>query len=571
MGGAAIVMKRPFYLLWKLGMILSIVLLLSISIRISEVAAQGKAVEREKLLATAAKDGFVKVIVRLDIPGIEKLIELSTKHKVIAPGQVFTEEGRRADLALANAIANITDRIMSRLRSADAPFKLNHTYSTVPLFALDISEKALLALEADHSVINIVEDLPVPLPDPPPDTSPKTVSIVKPMLNNTVNIIGANNAWTSGYTGSGWYAAILDTGIRRSHQFFTGKTIIEACFSARSDCPNGLTEMTGTGSAAHYGSTYQGFDHGTHVTGIAAGNYGGLYGVAKDANIIAAQVFSRFTALECSSVNPCVMSYTSDQIRGLEYIYSLRSTYSIASVNMSLGGGKYSNQSTCDNDYSNTKTAIDNLRSVNIATIIASGNDGYCDGIGAPACISTAIAVGATTDSDVETGFNNWYEALLDLFAPGASIYSSTGTSDTSYASWNGTSMATPHVTGAWAILRQKNSSASVTELLNAFTSTGVSVTTICSGQSGSKPRIKVDSALNSIGGSGISCSGNVVVLQNVTFTSGNTYNCVATTSITAGTGVTVQSGATVNFTAPTINLQPGFSVESGAVFNARQ
>jgi hypothetical protein len=66
-------------------------------------------------------------------------------------------------------------------------------------------------------------------------------------------------------------------------------------------------------------------------------------------------------------------------------------------------------------------------------------------------------------------------------------------------------------------------------------------------------------------------CSGGVVVLQNVTFVSGDIYNCTATTSITAGIGVTVKSGATVNFRAPIINLQPGFKVESGAVFSAKQ
>jgi hypothetical protein len=66
-------------------------------------------------------------------------------------------------------------------------------------------------------------------------------------------------------------------------------------------------------------------------------------------------------------------------------------------------------------------------------------------------------------------------------------------------------------------------------------------------------------------------CSGDVIVLQNMTFTSGNTYNCTATTSITAGTGVTVQSGAIVNFKAPKINFQPGFRIEIGAVFSAKQ
>jgi hypothetical protein len=66
-------------------------------------------------------------------------------------------------------------------------------------------------------------------------------------------------------------------------------------------------------------------------------------------------------------------------------------------------------------------------------------------------------------------------------------------------------------------------------------------------------------------------CSGGAVVLQNQTFISGNTYNCIATTSITAGAGVTVQSGATVYFRAPMINLQSGFRMESGAVFSAKQ
>jgi hypothetical protein len=66
-------------------------------------------------------------------------------------------------------------------------------------------------------------------------------------------------------------------------------------------------------------------------------------------------------------------------------------------------------------------------------------------------------------------------------------------------------------------------------------------------------------------------CSGGVVVLQNMTFTSGYTYDCIGTTSITAGTGVTVQSGATVNFRAPIIKLQPGFRIEIGAVFSAKQ
>ena len=62
--------------------------------------------------------------------------------------------------------------------------------------------------------------------------------------------------------------------------------------------------------------------------------------MARDANIIRVQVFSKFTSSYwCGGYAPCVMSYGSDQVRGLEYVYSLRNSFDIAAVNMSLGGG----------------------------------------------------------------------------------------------------------------------------------------------------------------------------------------------------------------------------------------
>jgi hypothetical protein len=66
-------------------------------------------------------------------------------------------------------------------------------------------------------------------------------------------------------------------------------------------------------------------------------------------------------------------------------------------------------------------------------------------------------------------------------------------------------------------------------------------------------------------------CSGSEVTIENTTFASGTTCECVGTKSIMARTGVTIETGATVTFTAPVVNLQPGFHVESGAVFNVNQ
>lgn len=489
-------MKRSNLASWRPLITICITFILVVSINTGTISAQGKMTDREKLLSIATSEGFVKVIVQIKVPKIKELTGISTNFRTIEPGMIFPRDGIKADIDLRAAINEVTYAVSSRLRSAEAFYKINHTYTTVPIVALDVSEKALSILEMDPAIIRISEDRLIPLVDLR-NSKKSSIDLIPPSLHDTVSIIGANNAWATGYTGSGWYVAVLDTGIRSNHEFFSGKTIIEACFSAEGDCPNGLTEMYGSGAAAHYENTYAGWDHGTHVTGIATGNNGSaLYGVAKDANIIAIQVFSRFTADECGGENPCLMSYSSDLIKGLEYVYSLRGTYSIASSNMSLGGDHYANQTTCDEENASIKLAIDNLRSIGIATVIASGNDGYCDGINAPGCISSAVAVGATTKSDQESWFNNWHEGMLDLFAPGQSIYSSTGDSNTSYEYWNGTSMATPHVAGAWAILKQKSPSETVSTILNSLSTMGVSITTLCTGQSGSKPRIKVDTAV---------------------------------------------------------------------------
>ncbi len=246
--------------------------------------------------------------------------------------------------------------------------------------------------------------------------------------------------------------------------------------------------MIGTGAAVHYPSSYRGYDHGTHVAGIAAGNNGALFGVAKDANIIAIQVFSK--------IGTGVGSYPSDQLKGLVHVYSLRSTYSIGAANESIGGGQYF--SYCDSD--SRKAAIDNLEAVGIATAISTGNDGFCGSTGRPGCISTAFSIGASSDSDVEAGFSNWDSTIQDFFAPGVAIYSATGTSDSSYGSWNGTSMAAPHVTGAVTLMRQKSSSAGVNAYHSALTSTGKSITSKCtSTDPGSKPRIQVDKAIEAL------------------------------------------------------------------------
>ena len=225
-------------------------------------------------------------------------------------------------------------------------------------------------------------------------------------------------------------------------------------------------------------------------------------GIAWGAKIIAIQVFTSINdAGFCGggpSNNPCVATFPSDQILGLERVKFLHDnniiTETIVSVNMSLGGGAYSSVSACEADGMNParKAAIDNLKSLNIATVAASGNSGSSTTMIAPACISTAVSVGSTTKGDIISSFSDT-PSFLDLLAPGQSITSSILSN--AYGPKDGTSMAAPHVAGAWAIIREKSPESSVDQVLAALKNNGVSV--LDPRNSLTFPRIDLDDALN--------------------------------------------------------------------------
>lgn len=217
------------------------------------------------------------------------------------------------------------------------------------------------------------------------------------------------------------------------------------------------------------------------------------HGVAPDAQIIPMKVFSQFNnPSSCFFQAPCVLSYTSDQMKALERVFDLSQDQgmNIASVNMSLGGDRFN--SACDDQP--LKPLIDQLRSVGIATVIASGNNGFSDSISAPACISSAISVGSTTKSDSVSSFSN-SAGILDLLAPGSSIISSV--LNDQFAAKSGTSMATPHVAGAWALAKEKVPDATVQETLDILKSTGVQIQDNRNGIAFS--RIQLDQAVHVI------------------------------------------------------------------------
>lgn len=438
---------------------------------------------------TTAEKGFVRVMVKLDVPNIEALTAVSTSYKTGNQDSSYIQEAYNADLALAEAISLTRNMVLYQLNGSR--YRVNRTYSTIPYVALSITADTLEKLERLPEVLSIVEDKATPLP--PLLEQSITEDISRPQLMNSVEIIGATEAWGIGFTGAGWYVAVLDTGILTSHEMFQGKHIVEQCFAlgdSWSDgeiggCPNGRTEMSGPGSAAHYENR---FGHGSHVTGIAAGNnHDDMFGVAKDANIIAVQVFSYFPDEDE------VLSWDADQLMGLEYVYELRHTYNIAAVNMSLGGDEeVSNY--CDTDP--RAAAMANLKAVGIATTVASGNSSYCDGVNAPACISSAVAVNAANKDDTETYFGNWHDVMVSLMAPGSNIYSADPLTNSNYGSRSGTSMAAPHAAGAWAIMKQFNSSLGVDEILSLLKGSGRMISSSRCLSAAPEARIDVGNAL---------------------------------------------------------------------------
>jgi len=414
------------------------------------------------LSGEAASQGSVRVIAGL-------AVAVRPEGELPGPASVVAQRA---------SIVRAQDRLFSSL--AGTGHRVTRRFGTIPFVALEGSSAALAVLEAHALVTSVTQDLPE-----------------RPVLAQSAPLVEATAAWSAGIDGSGQMVAVLDTGADGTHPMLSGKVVAnaEACFSGGRDCPNGQTTQLGPGAAVPCSYAPQDCDHGTHVSGIAVGNGASLDGVARGADLIPIQVFSRFNGPNnCGFGNsPCAASYVSDQIAALEHVLTLSATYPIAAANMSLGGAAFS--SPCDGSEAARKAAIDNLRSVGIATVIASGNGGDSNGIGTPACISTAISVGSTSESDVVSSFSN-SDTFLSLLAPGESIQSSIPGGGT--AAYNGTSMATPHVAGAWAILKQHAPSASVSDALAALQGTGLPITDARNGVTTS--RIRILAAASSLG-----------------------------------------------------------------------
>jgi subtilisin family serine protease len=226
-----------------------------------------------------------------------------------------------------------------------------------------------------------------------------------------------DGSYTYPTTASNVHAYIVDTGIRVSHSEFGGRAT------------PGFDAVTSGGNANDCNG------HGTHVSGTVGGS---TYGVAKGVQLVAVRV------LDCNGSGS-----TSGVAAGIDWVTAHAIKPAVA--NMSLGGGA---DATLD-------AAVSRSIAAGVTYGIAAGNG---DVLGnpqnacstSPARVPEAITVGATQNNDQKASFSN-YGTCLDIFAPGVSITSSWNTNDTATNTISGTSMATPHVVGAAALVASAN------------------------------------------------------------------------------------------------------------------
>jgi subtilisin family serine protease len=264
------------------------------------------------------------------------------------------------------------------------------------------------------------------------------------------NIFGSHaaQAWAAGHTGSNTvYVGVIDEGAQYSHEdlsanFWTNP--FDPIDGIDNDGNGYKDDIHGWDFDGRNNTIYDGTqdDHGTHVSGTigaVGGNNKGVVGINWHVTIISAKFLGRRGGT------------TANAIKAVDYITNLKTLHNlnIVATNNSWGGGGFSQ---------GLQDAIKRADDANILFCAAAGNGGS-DGLGdnndATASYpsnypnANVIAVAAITNTGAKSSFSNYGATTVDIGAPGSGIYS---TLPNGYGSYSGTSMATPHVTGACAL-----------------------------------------------------------------------------------------------------------------------
>jgi subtilisin family serine protease len=223
-----------------------------------------------------------------------------------------------------------------------------------------------------------------------------------------------NGTYVYNRTGAGVYAYVIDTGINSTHTQFGSR--------AR----NVWNGVGGTNEDCH--------GHGTHVAGTIGGS---VHGMAKSVQLRGVKVF------DCQG-----RTGSGTVVAAIDWVRLNRQNPAVA--NMSLGGPASSA----------TNTATNNLSNSGVVVVVAAGNENQNACNVSPASATGAITVASSDRTDTKSSFSNW-GSCVNIYAPGSSITAPWIGSTTATNTISGTSMASPHVAGLAALIKETNQSAS--------------------------------------------------------------------------------------------------------------
>ncbi|MFM7323136.1 MAG: S8 family peptidase [Armatimonadota bacterium] len=288
--------------------------------------------------------------------------------------------------------------------------------------------------------------------------------------------VGAGTAWANNKLGTATvWVGIIDEGAMWSHADLSANFGINPgeagalATNGKDDDGNGfIDDARGWDFDGNNNSTYDGStdDHATHVAGTigaVGGNGIGVAGVNWNVKMLSAKFLGRNGGT------------TANAIKAIDYFTDLKTRHSLnlVATNNSWGGGGFSQ---------GLQDAIERANTAGILFVAAAGNGGS-DGIGDnndtvlsyPSGYTSAniIAVAAITSSGARSSFSNYGATTVDIGAPGSGIYSTlpTKSNGSTYGSYSGTSMATPHVSGAVALYASLNPGATAAQIKSALLS----------------------------------------------------------------------------------------------------